>query len=439
MQFNRKNKSSTVEQRGFKFALITNREIDHVLSRTCGCGRFVFNRVLTLDEEHFQQHGKHLSYNELCALLPQWKKQSDTSFLGNVSAVALQSAVRRYVQGRDNFFSDIKKLKAGIISKLHFHFPKLKKRGQRDSFTLPGGSFWNGDAIHSNFALDETNSRIFIGKIGWLRYRKSRNVSGKPCSLTVSRQRGKWTISVICEFESQIKQHPSSSSIGIDMGVARQMTLSDGSYVQLSDTRKLDRRLKNLQRHAHRKQQKYSHRWQHSMRRIASLHGRIAAINHDARHKATTNIAEAHRIVFVEDLNVVNMTKSAKGTLENPGRNVKAKSGLNRSILKQGWGEIVSMLDYKLKERCGLLVKVPAEYTSQTCSHCGCVDKENRKSQEKFVCQHCGYVANADVNAAVNIRSLGHRLLSGTKLDKCAWSRTGLERSAMKRESPLIV
>lgn len=117
-------------------------------------------------------------------------------------------------------------------------------------------------------------------------------------------------------------------------------------------------------------------------------------------------------MVFVEDLNVRNMSRSAAGTLDEPGRNVRAKAGLNRSILDQGWGEFVRQLDYKLQWRGGWLVKVPAHHTSQTCSECGHVSPDNRPAQAVFHCRACGHAEHADINAAQNIRARGHRVLA---------------------------
>ena len=117
-------------------------------------------------------------------------------------------------------------------------------------------------------------------------------------------------------------------------------------------------------------------------------------------------------MIACEDLKVANMSKSASGTLENKGRNVKAKSGLNKSILDQGWGMMIDMLEYKQHWTGGLLVKVNPQYTSQTCFECKHIAKENRRTQAKFECVKCGHKANADVNAAKNILAAGHAVLS---------------------------
>jgi putative transposase len=134
---------------------------------------------------------------------------------------------------------------------------------------------------------------------------------------------------------------------------------------------------------------------------------RVANARKDFLHKTTTTIAKNHGMVVLEALKVRNMTASAKGTAAEPGRNVRQKAGLNRAILDQGWGMFRIMLGYKLADRGGTLIEVPAAYTSQTCAECGVIDPASRKSQSCFVCTYCGHEANADTNAAINILQWG--------------------------------
>ncbi|ENJ4877785.1 TPA: transposase, partial [Escherichia coli] len=126
----------------------------------------------------------------------------------------------------------------------------------------------------------------------------------------------------------------------------------------------------------------------------------------------TTTVSKNHAMIVIEDLKVSNMSKSAAGTVSQPGRNVRAKSGLNRSILDQGWYEMRRQLEYKQLWRGGQVLAVPPAYTSQRCAYCGHTAKENRLSQSKFRCQVCGYTANADVNGARNILAAGHAVLA---------------------------
>ena len=112
-------------------------------------------------------------------------------------------------------------------------------------------------------------------------------------------------------------------------------------------------------------------------------------------------------MIYIEDLQVSNMSKSAKGTVEAPGKNVKQKSGLNRAILDQSWFAFRCQLDYKSQWQGGVLVAVPPHNTSRTCPCCGYTDKENRSTQAKFECVECGYTENADVVGAINILERG--------------------------------
>lgn len=137
--------------------------------------------------------------------------------------------------------------------------------------------------------------------------------------------------------------------------------------------------------------------------RVARLQKRVGDARKDFLHKHSTVIAKSHGVVVVEDLKVKNMTASARGTVENPGANVRQKAGLNRAILDQGWGMFFTFLEYKLADRGGRLIKVAPAYTSQTCPECGCVDRANRPSQAVFHCVHCGFTANADLVASINI------------------------------------
>ena len=117
-------------------------------------------------------------------------------------------------------------------------------------------------------------------------------------------------------------------------------------------------------------------------------------------------------MIVVEALKIGNMSRSASGTLDHPGKNVKAKSGLNNSILDQAWGEFKRQIGYKLEWKGGIYLEVPAVYTSQTCSVCGAKDKASRQSQARYVCTNCGHEENADINAAKNILAAGHAVLA---------------------------
>ena len=210
------------------------------------------------------------------------------------------------------------------------------------------------------------------------------------------------------EIEQPIPK--ASSAIGIDVGIARFATMSDGDFIEpLNSFKKHQQRLARYQRAMSRKV-KFSNNWKKAKARVQRIHARIGNVRRDYLHKATTTISKNHAMVCIEDLQVRNMSRSARGNTERPGKNVKAKSGLNKSILDQGWFEFRRQLDYKLQWAGGMLIAVPPQNTSRTCPACGHVSAENRQSQAQFLCVECGYENNADVVGAINILARGHRV-----------------------------
>lgn len=215
------------------------------------------------------------------------------------------------------------------------------------------------------------------------------------------------------------------------MGVKRFATLSNGDFVEPLNAFKQEREnLTKLQRKLAR-QKKGSRNSRKTKRKIARLHRYIADSRRDFLHKTSTRIAKNHSIVYVEDLKVSNMSASAAGTKENPGKKVKQKSGLNQSILDQGWYGFFQMLSYKLEGKGGKLIKVDPRNTSRTCPQCGFVSAENRRTQASFACIACGYRANADMVGAINVLRAGRARLA------CGMSGAGRPLSAGTQRDPL--
>ena len=369
----------------YKFQLRPKAGQESLMRRFAGCCRFLWNKALALEKETYAADKKRLGYHALAGKLKDWKKEEETAFLSEAHSQILQQALKDLDRAYKNFFAK------------RADFPRFKRKGVHDAFRYPQG-----------FKLDESNSRIFLPKIGWIRYRNSRKIEGTPKQVTVSLSAGKWYVSIQTEREVPEPVHPSQSVVGIDMGIARFATFSDGSSIRpLHSFRKHEKKLAKLQRKLA-KRVKFSANWQKLKARIQRLHRKIANVRNDFLHKATTAISKNHAVVVIEDLTVRNMSRSASGTLETPGKNVRAKAGLNKSILDQGWFEFRRQLAYKLAWPGGNLLVIPPQYTSQTCSRCGCVDKQNRQTQAKFKCMICGFECNADHNAALNILAAGH-------------------------------
>ncbi|MCM5985299.1 transposase, partial [Klebsiella pneumoniae] len=373
----------------FKFQLRPGGQQEREMRRFAGACRFVFNRALARQNENHEVGNKYIPYGKMASWLVEWKNATETQWLKDAQSQPLQQSLKDLERAYKNFF------------RKRAAFPRFKKRGQNDVFRYPQG-----------VKLDQENSRIFLPKLGWMRYRNSRQVTGVVKNVTVSQSCGKWYISIQTESEVSTPAHPSASMVGLDAGVAKLATLSDGTVFEpVNSFQKNQKTLARLQRQLSRKV-KFSNNWQKQKRKIQRLHSCIANIRRDYLHKVTTTVSKNHAMIVIEDLKVSNMSKSAAGTVSQPGRNVRAKSGLNRSILDQGWYEMRRQLEYKQLWRGGQVLAVPPAYTSQRCACCGHTAKENRLSQSKFRCQVCGYTANADVNGARNILAAGHAVLA---------------------------
>ena len=193
-------------------------------------------------------------------------------------------------------------------------------------------------------------------------------------------------------------------AVGIDRGVAVSAALSTGELLHCPALTARERtRLRRLQRTLARAR-RGSNRRGRVRHAIARLRVRETDRRKDWAEKVSTDIARRFDVIRVENLQIGNMTRSARGTRGDPGRNVRAKAGLNRGILRSGWGLLVRRLEDKAP---GRVEKVKPHYTSQRCSACGQEDRDSRESQAVFRCTACGFAGNADVNAAINIAA-GH-------------------------------
>lgn len=374
----------------YKFELMPNGEQTRAMRRFAGACRFVYNKALAWQNEQYQADNSFkFSYTKLANLLPEWKKDADTTWLSESPSQTLQQALKNLESSFRNFFAK------------RADFPKLKKRGQSDSFRYPQG-----------FKVEQGNNRLFLPKIGWVRYRNSRVIQGTVKNITISLSGGKWYASIQTEREVEQMLHPSTTAVGIDVGIAKFATLSTGQIFEPKNSfRNKAQRLARYQRAMSRKT-KFGKNWNKAKRKITKLHTTIANIRRDYLHKTTTAISKNHAMIVIEDLQIRNMSKSAKGTSEKHGKRVKAKSGLNKSILDQGWFEFRRQLEYKQAWSGGWVIAVPPQHTSQMCSCCGHVSRDNRTTQAKFECVECGHSENADINASRNILAAGHAVLA---------------------------
>ncbi len=270
--------------------------------------------------------------------------------------------------------------------------PKYKSKYRTRTVTFPEPG---------HFQLSENSIRL--QKLGWFRLaRKGEDPyrDHEARSVTIKRECGRWYAVVRYRVPAcEVERIDDGRAVGVDMNVA-QVATSDGEIMRLDSERleRLECRKRRYQRRMERQVIK-SKRREVTKQRLSKVCRNIRCFRDNWQHHASKRVAAKAGAVIVEKLNTKGMTASAKGTKENPGKNVAQKKGLNKAILNTGWGGLKQKLSYKSAR----LAEVNPQYTSQTCSRCGFIDKNNRPTQAKFKCLACGHADNADINAALNI------------------------------------
>ena len=372
--------------RGYRFKLNPTDGQSASFAQFAGVCRLAYNLALEQRRDHWRlfkaSTGNNISYPSQAHELTLLRAEYD--WIGAVHVTPQQQALRDLDRAYQNFFKGIAK------------YPSPRKKGLNDTFRFQGREV-------KTRKLNGKWSEVHLPKIGWVRFRDTRALVGKVNNATISLAANGWHISFSLAIEHDAPAAPLPTSVGIDRGVAQTLALSTGELMAMpSSLASLERRKRKAQRILGRRK-RGSARYAKQRRRVAAIQSRQGRIRKDWHHRAALGVSKRFGTVVLESLNTEGMTASAKGTLAEPGRMVRQKAGLNRSILNQGWHIFETLLSYKLEERGGHLCKVPAHYTSQTCSECGAVDRQSRENQASFVCRHCGHRANADHNAAINI------------------------------------
>jgi putative transposase len=306
--------------------------------------------------------------------------------------------------------------------------PRFKHRSRQMAVDVAQASQLNVVRVNRRWG------EVSIPLVGRVRFRWTRdlpggshNRSGRITGARVIKNALGWHICFRIEEPAPKVPPNTGAPVGIDYGVVHTMALSNGRDFTMPAllSKGEQRRLRKLELQAARRRAArhtgagkpgtpMSRRERRSYEQIAKLRARQTRRRNDWLHKTTTDLAKSHGLVVVEDIKITNMTRSARGTLQHPGRNVRAKAGLNRSILGMAWGRAVSMLAYKCLDHGGELIKASAAYSSQTCAECGQVAAESRRSRERFCCVACGHAAPADTNAARVLLQRGLAARSGT-------------------------
>jgi putative transposase len=355
-----------------------------LMRQYAGHKRFVWNRALSIEQARYRRGEKMLGFARMSRELTMWRNNPDphSNFLMDAPVHALQCALWELYESYRKFFH-----------KEQIHPPRFKKKAKsRISFT---------ESDPASFEIDEVNKKVRLPKLGWVKCRFTQHIGGKPNSVTVRWNGVRWILSVQCRVEVADPAHPANTIVAGDFGVVRRVTFSDGTNVPPVDVSWEEQRKVFYQRRL-RNQRKFSQNWKKIIRKMAKLDSRIANIRKDQTHKFTSAYSKNHAVIVLGDLSIKDMSASAAGTTDKPGKNVKQKSGLNRSILRQGWGELGWQLEYKELWRGGLVEYQSEAYSSQRCLACGHTSKQNRETQSEFVCVECGFSANADDVAAQN-------------------------------------
>jgi putative transposase len=371
-----------------RYRLILTPAQEAVLQDHCAHARYVWNLAV---EQHAHWHPGRKSapgYLEQCRQLTAVRPEHDWLRAG--CQMVQQQALRDFAQAMAAFFDPANP--AGP--------PSWRKARRDEGFRIVGRRGRQWDVRRLNRKAGEA----WIPKVGWVRFRWSRAVPPGVKSYRVTMDRaGRWHIA-FAAIPDPVPGPGNGEVVGIDRGVAVSAALSTGELLHVPGLTVRERkRLRRLERKLARAR-RGSERRKGVRLVIARLKARETDRRKDWAEKASTDIARRFDTIRVEDLLIKNMTRSAKGSAGNPGRNVRQKSGLNREILRSGWGLLVRRLEEKAASR---VEKITPAFTSQRCSACGHVDAKSRESQARFVCTACGFACNADVNAARNIAA-GH-------------------------------
>jgi putative transposase len=374
---------ATATLRAMRFRLYPSAAQKVLLLEQCGHARYVWNLGLEQPLMWRRWQGPTPGLGAQSAQLTAARRAAP--WLAAGSQTVQQQALADLDQGWRAFF-------AGTHRR-----PTWRKAGEHEGLRIVGPA-----AVRVR-RDNRARSSVLVAKVGWVSFKRSRALADWK-SYRITRERaGRWYIA-FAVIPEPIPAPGTGGVVGVDRGVTVAVALSTGEMTSPAGLRaKEAERLLRLQRGLAR-----ARRGSKRRRKVRTLIGRLKATDGDRRkdwvEKTSTDLAGRFDVIRVENLNVKAMTRSARGTVENPGRNVAQKAGLNRGILKSGWGLLVGRLEQKAP---GRVEKVNPACTSQTCNTCQHIAAESRKSQATFVCVACGHRANADVNAARNIAA-GH-------------------------------
>lgn len=406
-----------------------------ILLQWIGCQRYIYNAKVQEDRYFRRFARRSLAHTGQFAPIDQQYAQfktEDNPWLKDCPSQILRNGAYKWKQAYKRYFQ-----KLGGRPTIH------QKHGKQSVWIT--SELFNFTPVIDSETGEITNYLLHLGtiktKLGLLDFKAHNSLKDlkPPASIHISIHAGSWYLSFNSEDgtieprESETVEYLMqysesellSQTLGLDRGVNIPLATSDGRAFGFTDIQ-----LKSLS-----KQDKHRKRWQKRLarctkgsirrekaKRRAAGHSRYAVdVRRDIAHKTSNTLAadDRYKLFVFEDLKVKNMTATAKGTVDEPGKKVRQKAGLNRSILGSMWGQTRVYLSYKAKRNGKLCISIAPHYSSQECAACGHIHKDNRISQSEFVCLSCKYTDHADINAGKVIAKRGVQfLLSGAWLDK---------------------
>ena len=359
--------------KAFKFRLEPNQEQRVLINKTLGCVRFLYNHML--NEKQVKYKSKDKSKNKT-----EKEYKIDFNWLKEVDSIALQQTRIDLKTAYDNFF---RKLKAGQPTNLKFK----SKHNPKNSYRT----------INVNNSIRVEENKIRLPKLGFVKFKKSREVSGKIKSVTVSKNiLGRCYISVLCEVEIE-KLPKLDTQVGIDLGLKEFCITSDSEFVSNPRfLRKSEQELKKAQRILSHRVKKGKNRFK-QQKVVFKIHQKIANQRLDFLHKLSTRLIIENQVICLEDLQVRNMVKN---------------HCLAKSISDVSWSKFVELLRYKAEWYGRELVQIDKFFpSSKTCSSCGNIKKDLTLKDREYQCSSCGTKIDRDYNASLNILEEGLRIL----------------------------
>lgn len=393
--------------RNYKFKLYLNKHQETEMIKYQNVCRMLWNLCVAQRNDYWNKarlHGPE-SYKAVYAPISEYGQSAELTqlkkefeFMYEVPSGTLTNILKNVDKSMKLFFSNLKK-NPQLAGK-----PRFKRKQDSVGLLFKGGDVSGGMKI---IRLDGMNyATIKLPKFGPIRFRYHKEFNGEIKNAMVKLETDGWYIIITADTQTSNVVNKVESAIGIDVGIKHTLSLSDGSFIDIPDYIKdMSQRVKVLQKRMRNKKRGSSNS-RKAYNKIAKVHQKIARAKDYFLKLTASELTKKHTIIAIEKLNIRNMTKSAKGTKENPGTNVKVKSGLNREILFNNWGMFKELLKNLGEKNNCKIVEINPKFTSQRCSKCGMIHKGNRVSQEKFVCLSCLFEINADTNAAINLKHL---------------------------------